>query len=141
MRYYSEKTVKEICELLDKDYEMYLNLQRRPSIDIPKSHSIIRELDEIKKAMLKYGFKAPDMTVHEFVEDEVSVILEASEYKDMILSNADDNSVIDNSMVEFPSIDYPKLNSIPDACKNCSNHPCNGGSGICFCILGSMMTW
>lgn len=25
----------------------------------------------------------------------------------------------------------------PDPCKNCSNHPSNGGSGICNCILGS----
>lgn len=25
---------------------------------------------------------------------------------------------------------------MPDACKNCSNHPNNGGSGICHCILG-----
>lgn len=25
---------------------------------------------------------------------------------------------------------------IPDGCKKCSNHPSNGGSGICHCILG-----
>ena len=25
---------------------------------------------------------------------------------------------------------------IPPACINCSNHPINGGSGICLCILG-----
>ena len=25
---------------------------------------------------------------------------------------------------------------IPEACKNCSNHPSNGGSGICNCTLG-----
>ena len=25
---------------------------------------------------------------------------------------------------------------IPDACKNCSNHPSNGGSGMCNCTLG-----
>lgn len=24
----------------------------------------------------------------------------------------------------------------PDPCKNCSNHPSNGGSGICNCTLG-----
>ena len=27
-------------------------------------------------------------------------------------------------------------NNIPKACKNCSNHPSNGGSGICHCTLG-----
>jgi len=26
---------------------------------------------------------------------------------------------------------------VPDPCKTCSNHPSNGGSGICNCILGS----
>ena len=26
---------------------------------------------------------------------------------------------------------------IPESCKKCSNHPSNGGSGICHCILGS----
>ena len=25
---------------------------------------------------------------------------------------------------------------IPEACKNCRNHPINGGSGICNCVLG-----
>lgn len=28
------------------------------------------------------------------------------------------------------------LNLIPKSCRNCSQHPSNGGSGICFCILG-----
>lgn len=27
--------------------------------------------------------------------------------------------------------------SLPDACKTCSNHPRNGGSGICLCTLGT----
>ena len=27
-------------------------------------------------------------------------------------------------------------NLIPEACRGCSNHPINGGSGICHCILG-----
>ena len=25
---------------------------------------------------------------------------------------------------------------IPEACRGCSNHPSNGGSGVCHCILG-----
>ncbi len=27
---------------------------------------------------------------------------------------------------------------IPDSCRNCNNHPVNGGSGICNCILGGI---
>ena len=30
---------------------------------------------------------------------------------------------------------------IPDNCKHCPNHPSNGGSGICHCILGSPIIW
>jgi hypothetical protein len=26
--------------------------------------------------------------------------------------------------------------NVPEACKNCSNNPSNGGSGLCHCILG-----
>ena len=28
--------------------------------------------------------------------------------------------------------------SVPDNCRHCSNHPSNGGSGNCNCMLGSM---
>ena len=34
-----------------------------------------------------------------------------------------------------PQPDLKTLN-IPDACRSCSNHPSNGGSGICNCTLG-----
>ena len=30
---------------------------------------------------------------------------------------------------------------IPEACRNCSNHPSNGGSGICQCILGQQVIY
>lgn len=28
------------------------------------------------------------------------------------------------------------IDGIPNACRSCSNHPSNGGSGICHCIMG-----
>ena len=28
------------------------------------------------------------------------------------------------------------LNRVPESCRGCPQHPSNGGSGICFCILG-----
>ena len=28
------------------------------------------------------------------------------------------------------------LNDVPLSCQGCSNHPSNGGSGICHCTLG-----
>ena len=28
------------------------------------------------------------------------------------------------------------IDGIPNECRTCSNHPSNGGSGICYCIIG-----
>lgn len=40
-----------------------------------------------------------------------------------------------------PSYVYnPIEDNIPDCCKGCSNHPANGGSGICHCVLPYMTT-
>ena len=35
---------------------------------------------------------------------------------------------------------YNASNFSNAACKSCSNNPANGGSGICFCTLGSQIT-
>ena len=32
---------------------------------------------------------------------------------------------------------YPHYDDVPENCRYCSNHPSNGGSGICHCILGT----
>lgn len=36
--------------------------------------------------------------------------------------------------------DMPTITKVwvPDSCRNCNNHPVNGGSGICNCILGGI---
>ena len=40
-----------------------------------------------------------------------------------------------------PDIAYSDgVSNIPVPCRNCSNHPSNGGSGNCNCVLGSMGT-
>ena len=31
---------------------------------------------------------------------------------------------------------YDKRKPAPKACENCPNHPKNGGSGVCNCVLG-----
>ncbi len=33
-------------------------------------------------------------------------------------------------------IDKRNRDDIPEACRHCSNHPSNGGSGVCLCTLG-----
>lgn len=36
----------------------------------------------------------------------------------------------------MPADKVTTLSSVPNSCLACSNHPSNGGSGICHCILG-----
>ena len=59
-----------------------------------------------------------------------------------------DNSIIEVDKAYFDTIVNPiKMYQpydfnrglsdwFPSQCKNCSNHPKNGGSGVCHCILG-----
>ena len=50
-----------------------------------------------------------------------------------------------STLTRYPTnfgIEYYKntssLNSVPLVCMNCNNHPSNGGTGICYCTLGSI---
>ena len=45
-------------------------------------------------------------------------------------------SVKDNNPFKLVSFSN-EINYIPESCKSCPNHPSNGGSGICHCILGN----
>ena len=44
---------------------------------------------------------------------------------------------ISNPTITLSGTSVSSKDNIPDACKSCSNHPSNGGSGICNCTLGS----
>lgn len=42
-------------------------------------------------------------------------------------------AVVNNEVYQYK---IPNTFPIPEACQNCSNHPSNGGTGICNCTLG-----
>lgn len=51
------------------------------------------------------------------------------------ISNFPDNliQVLDGYQTEMILLG---ITQIPKSCVNCPNHPLNGGSGVCHCILG-----
>lgn len=51
--------------------------------------------------------------------------------KQIIKNEFTPNINLDNTYASTTDYTY-----IPPACKACLNHPSNGGSGICHCILG-----
>lgn len=50
-----------------------------PLVEIPTPHGRLIDADEVKRKMLKFGFRAPDMTKTELLEDEITTIVEAEE--------------------------------------------------------------
>jgi len=58
---------------------------------------------------------------------------EISRLKTELLVSKNTGTSVDG--IDGTSIAYYK--NIPLACRNCSNHPSNGGSGICHCTLGT----
>ena len=78
MRYYSEATVNEMLLYLARS-RYFPIVSAYPSIEIPELHGKLVNIREVRDKMIKYGFTAHDMTVTEFVEDELTAVLEASE--------------------------------------------------------------
>ena len=49
-----------------------------PLVELPP-HGRLIDADEVQNKMSYYGFRAIDMTIHEFIEDELTTIVEASD--------------------------------------------------------------
>lgn len=62
----------------------------------------------------------------------------------IIIKIDDDNNLFFNGQL-VPSSYFDNINlnnsNVPNSCINCPNHPSNGGSGICHCILGQQITY
>lgn len=64
------------------------------------------------------------------------------ELEDYIMGEAEEEFE-DPIIMLGPNVHYMDVsinNYTSDPCKNCPNHPSNGGSGICHCILGNLVT-
>lgn len=69
---------------------------------------------------------------HLSTSEAAGILLELLDYE--LWVKKDSLEILEKEYVVDTS--QTNLKKIPDACKNCSNHPSNGGSGICHCILG-----
>lgn len=56
---------------------------------------------------------------------------------------------VNQTIVNMPPMNFndyttpitdPTINNIPTCCQQCSNHPSNGGSGVCHCTLPYMQS-
>ena len=83
----------------------------------------------------QFDFKGEKVTHHKrtmiFTPREIQVEKNNEQHQD--------TPTIDNKL--FDIFGGVKQEFINDACKHCSNHPLNGGSGICHCILGNTIVY
>ena len=89
--------------------------------------------------------------LHRFGHDELIALICPYGETDMVKAMLDimDRGEVVTNTVEPVKTDYlekllnqpieplPMTLMTPPTCRNCSNHPSNGGSGICHCTLGS----
>lgn len=71
--------------------------------------------------------------------------IEANQEPDLI-NNLDDLLKVlkDPPYNDYDFRDFTSINAksyIPKTCRSCPNHPSNGGSGNCQCILGTQVTY
>lgn len=102
--------------------------------DITKWH------DQIKEDLKKEPYDMTLLCVNAVLDSVDGLIYDNTE-----IYNPHD---IDQQNLNSETIDYSKytflnddLTSVPDACRNCSQHPSNGGSGVCHCTLGSTIVY
>lgn len=67
------------CELNKLNWgRCYQFLRGCPIVgELPDKHGALADIAEVKEKLLKYGFSAPDMTISEFVEDELTILVQA----------------------------------------------------------------
>ena len=66
-----------------------------------------------------------------YCADAKQILNEMSESKDDPLLTLNYSDILENDYQDLKSFSY-----IPPACRACGNHPGNGGSGFCSCVLG-----
>lgn len=98
-----------------KDYETYRRVEKLCQ-SIMDEENAKREAE--KKSILNYEIDKITGIDYTIVSDDETL----TEYKENEIYLEEDK-IIDTTF-------------IPEPCRGCSNHPSNGGSGICNCTLG-----
>lgn len=71
----------------------------------------------------------------ETIINKLLIELQNSKIKELKEQIARDKEQLKRNITSIEFIDGINKEYIPAACKACPNHPANGGSGICNCVL------
>ena len=121
-------THDEFMEAIEKELNRVLSQQR-----------------DVIMALIDNAYRAGEVAAEtEAIESKANDILEALRKQ---ISDAAETSKIYINQPKINKRPYPinpctplidpSVTNIPEGCRYCSNHPSNGGSGICNCIIGT----
>lgn len=98
-----------------------------------------RLVNLVMKAWAEGKKNAEVSGIEDIIKEAIEKIYNKPETKDCLLPRTISVETPDihfEHMLDWRKSDPLSSGYIPEACKTCSNHPCNGGSGICHCIMG-----
>lgn len=92
-----------------------------------------RMMNLVEQAWAEGKKNAEVSGIEDIVKEAIEKIYDKPETKELLPNTIS---------VETPDVHFDRMlqwslnTDIPSACQSCSNHPSNGGSGICHCIMG-----
>ena len=105
----------------------------------------VYEVNNSKKTELLYALRLYDGSLNLIPEDEKVELVDLKIKAVKHIKPDIHESLVDTVELDlktYPTWDNNIPSNIPEACRNCSTHPSNGGDGICHCTLGlPKITW
>ena len=95
------------------------------------------QLYAVYKEGLKVWPPEDPVDIHDEISAGFSRIEKAIREESAKMAEIIREAVHQNDIYPVTQYKIPNILPVPDPCKNCSNHPSNGGTGICFCTLGT----
>jgi hypothetical protein len=93
-----------------------------------------RILGLVERAWAEGKKNAEVSGIEDIVKEAIEKVYDKPETKEQ-LTITTPNIHFDH-LLDWGSVGPSVIDGIPNACRTCSNHPSNGGSGICHCIMG-----
>lgn len=109
---------KEIDQILVTQKNRMMGLVERAWAE-GKKNAEVSGIEDIVKEAIEKIYKKPE--TQELLPHTIPITVPDIHYEHLL---------------DWSNTSPLNTDGIPNACRSCSNHPSNGGSGICHCIMG-----
>lgn len=97
-----------------------------------------RLMNLVMKAWAEGKKNAEVSGIEDIVKEAIEKIYDKPETKEWLprTISVETPDIHFEHLLDWGNAGSSAIDGIPNACRTCSNHPSNGGSGICHCIMG-----